>query len=184
MVDKIDAREKKMKSACRVKFDESLNSTHIYSIWFVNWWHLPKKGAKIGIDKRCPRCGGALWVEAKIKFESRWRSLGKLIQIYFWCVVILINNELKRKRKEKYKFPVYVVDRACARAHTHIYIYMCAHTCVCDDENVWCGYGCERWELGMKSVQFIGKNQPNRIIRFSKIKNQKPVLKTSKPNST
>ena len=45
----IEAREKSMKSICRVKFGER-NSTNVYSHLFVKWWHLPKRGAKIGVD--------------------------------------------------------------------------------------------------------------------------------------
>ena len=59
---------------CPVKFNESLNSAHVlYSQWFVKWWHLPKKSAKIVVDEGCPRCDGVVGAEVNrnwVKVES------------------------------------------------------------------------------------------------------------------
>ena len=40
----------------------------------------------------------------KSKFESMWRLLGKLTQIYFWLVMSLGNGELKKERENR-SFP-------------------------------------------------------------------------------
>ena len=62
MVDKTEAEEKKMKfvtsSSMRVWTRRIFT---LVDLW--KWWHLSKRGAKIGVDKRCLRCGGAVWVD-------------------------------------------------------------------------------------------------------------------------
>ena len=93
--------EKKMKSVYCFKYDEILNLMNVYYQWLLKYWHLPKRGAKIGVDERCLRFDGAIRAEVKRKFESMRRLLGKLTQVYFWKVVSLRNNELKGKRVKR-----------------------------------------------------------------------------------
>ena len=57
--EEIEAMDKRHKSFYCMQFNESLNSTYIYFQLFVKWWRLPKRGPKIRVDDRCPRCGGA-----------------------------------------------------------------------------------------------------------------------------
>ena len=59
---------------------------------------LTQKSAKIGVNKRCSRCGGAIWVEV----EKIWVKMEINKKVYLNLFLIcdkFENNELKGKKK-------------------------------------------------------------------------------------